>query len=401
MLRAFKIVGFALAASAIAVAGWSVGMRYADGGPAPPKWETINAEMPDRVIKLPDNEIAPEEMVVIAANAGDVADWGHGVIDVPAAWKLSKGKGAKVAVLDTGCDFGHRDLKRVTGKDFTGSRSGAADVNGHGTHCLGVVGADENGEGVVGVAPEADMISGKVLGDNGSGLSSWIANGIDWAISEKVDVISMSLGSDAPDQRIGAAVERARQAGIIVVAAAGNSGPRENTAGWPGRFPGVVCVGAVDSDTKTANFSSRGAALVVAAPGVNVRSCYPGDRFATMSGTSMATPYVAGVAALYVGRCKEAGVKWSAEEFARLIQKTSRDLAPAGRDTATGFGLVQPAKLLAELVPSKPDVPVMPPPKDPDTPPAVDRIEIVPPPGFTANGKPITKIILELGSVKP
>lgn len=375
-------------------AGWFAGVVVARPvGPAPAKWETLEADPPpDRVIKLPDNEIAPEEMVVIAANAGDVADWGHGVIDVPAAWKLSKGKGAKVAVLDTGYDGGHRDLKRVTGKDFTGSRSGAADVNGHGTHCLGVVGAAENGEGVVGVAPEADMISGKVLGDNGSGLSSWIANGIDWAIEQKADVISMSLGSDAPDQRIGAAVERARQAGIIVVAAAGNSGPRENTAGWPGRFPGVVCVAAVDSDTKTAQFSSRGAAVVVAAPGVNVRSCYPGDRFATMSGTSMATPYVAGCAALYVSHAKASGAKWSADEFARLIAKTSRDLAPVGRDTATGFGLIQPAKLLAEIAPKQPDNPMMPPPN----PPAGDVIEIVPPGVVTIDGRRVKVIRLEL-----
>lgn len=351
---------------------------------------------PDREWKLPPGEVAPQELIILA-QAGDVADWGHATIDVPAAWKVTKGKGARVAVLDTGYDAGHRDLKRVTGKDFTGSRSSAADVNGHGTHCLGVVGAAENEVGVVGVAPECEMVSGKVLGDNGSGLSSWIANGIDWAIAEKVDVISMSLGSDAPDVRIGAAVERARAAGIIVVAAAGNSGPRENTAGWPGRFPGVVCVAAVDAATKTANFSSRGAAVLVAAPGVNVRSCYPGDRFATMSGTSMATPYVAGVAALYVSHAKAHGVKWSADEFAKLIAKTSRDLAPAGRDTATGHGLIQPAKLLAEIV-----APKQPEPKQPPTmPPPADRIEIVPPPGFTANGKPITKIVLELGSVKP
>jgi subtilisin family serine protease len=350
---------------------------------------------PDREWKLPPGEVAPEELIILA-QAGDVADWGHATIDVPAAWKVTKGKGARVAVLDTGYDAGHRDLKRVTGKDFTGSRSSAADVNGHGTHCLGVVGAAENEVGVVGVAPECEMVSGKVLGDNGSGLSSWIANGIDWAIEQKVDVISMSLGSSAADARIGAAVARAQAAGIIVVAAAGNEGPGENTAGWPGRFPGVICVAAVDQTPSVARFSSRGAAVVVAAPGVNVRSCYPGDRFATMSGTSMATPYVAGVAALYVSHAKASGAKWSADEFARLLAKTSRDLPPNGRDTATGFGLIQPAKLLAEIAaPKQPDPPTMPPPV------IGDRIEIVPPPGFTANGKPITRIILELGSVKP
>jgi subtilisin family serine protease len=334
-------------------------------------------------------------IVVITAEAGDVRDWGIDFIGAPEAWKSTKGKGATVAVLDTGCDTGHRDLGKVKVlKDFTGSRSGYADVNGHGSHCLGVVGAAENNVGMIGVAPECDLISGKVLGDNGAGLSSWIALGIDWAVEQGADVISMSLGSDAPDPRIEAAVKRARAKGIIVIAAAGNSGPRENTSGWPGNHDGVICVAAVDSNGKVANFSSRGKSVVVAAPGVNVRSCYPGDRFAMMSGTSMATPYVAGAAALYVSRCKELGVQWSADEFAKLIGATSNDIAPPGRDTASGFGLIQPAKLL----------PTKPAPKDPPKlPPDTDTIEITPPAELplTAGGRKVKRIILELEPLKP
>lgn len=234
-------------------------------------------DSPDREVRLPKDELAPQKMVVITAEAGDVRDWGIDFLNIPEAWKFTKGKGAKVCVLDTGCDTGHRDLGKVkTLKDFTGSRSGCADVNGHGSHCLGVVGASENNVGMIGVAPECELISGKVLGDNGSGLSSWIAAGIDWAVEQGVDVISMSLGSDAPDPRIEAAVKRARAKGVIVIAAAGNSGPRENTSGWPGNHDGVICVAAVDDKGKIANFSSRGKSVVVAAPGVNVRSCYPG-----------------------------------------------------------------------------------------------------------------------------
>ena len=402
---------FALMAAASG-AGWFAGIVVARpvAGPAPYRWEPLEADLePDREWKLPPDELAPDELIILA-QAGDVADWGHGLIDVPAAWRVTKGEGAFVAIIDTGGDAGHRDLKDhiVYGKDFTNSRSGWSDVNGHGTHCAGVVAAAENEMGMVGVAPKAKILILKALGDNGSGMSSGIAAAIDEAINwrgangERCQVVSMSLGSDAPDARILAACKRAREAGLILIAAAGNSGPRENTAGYPGRFPECLCVGALDRDAKVAQFSSRGGALYVAAPGVNVRSCYPGDRFATMSGTSMATPYVAGVAALYVSHAKASGVKWSADEFARLIAKTSRDLAPAGRDTATGHGLIQPAKLLAELAaPKQPEPPVMPPPKNPNEPPAADRIEIVPPPGFSVGGKPITKIILELGSVKP
>lgn len=363
-------------------------------GPAPPArlFDAAGADgMPNPEYRLPRDELVPGD-VVILADAGDVADWGHAAIGVPDAWKVTKGKGAKVCVLDTGCDGGHRDLKRAAlVKDFTGSRSGAADVNGHGTHCLGVIGAAENGVGMVGVAPECELISGKVLGDNGSGLSTWIAAGIDWAVEQGADVISLSLGSPAADQRIKAAVDRATAKGVIVVAAAGNEGPREGTVGYPGGFAGVVCVAAIDNKLATAGFSSRGPAVYVAAPGVNVRSCYPGDRFATMSGTSMATPYVAGCAALYVADCKARNLKPSPAEFSARVKDTADDLPPKGRDTATGYGLIRPAKLLGENAPPVP----MPPPQPPGN---GDVIEINPGPNLPilVGGRKVKRIVLEL-----
>ncbi len=348
-------------------------------------------DQPDREWKLPPGELAPNQ-IVIQADAGDVVDWGHATIGVSDAWKQTKGKGATVAVLDTGYDHTHRDLKNqvTASRDFTASRSGDSDVNGHGSHCAGIIAAEENGVGVVGVAPQAKVLAGKVLGDNGSGLSTWIAAGIDWAVENGADVISMSLGSDAPDSRIEAAVKRALAKNVIVVAAAGNSGPREGTAGWPGNFEGVVCVAAVDSNQAVASFSSRGKNVQVAAPGVNVRSCYPGDRFATMSGTSMATPYVAGCAALFVSHCKARGIKWTPTDFASAIAKTSKDLPPTGRDTASGFGLVQPAKLLPADDPTVPN-----PPAPPDT---GDGIIITPPPAtpITIGGRKVKRIVLEL-----
>jgi len=319
----------------------------------------VEADDPERGI--PPDELVPDELFVSHA-VGDVADWGHELLDVPEAWKATKGKGVVVAVLDTGVDLEHRDLKTQiqASRDFTGSRSGPADVNGHGSHTGGVVAAAENETGMVGVAPEARLLNGKVLGDKGSGSSSGIARGIDWAVAEGADVISMSLGGPAPDGYTQAAVRRAEAAGVIVVAAAGNEGPRPGTVGYPGGYPEVVCVGAVDHESRVANFSSRGNQLLIAAPGVNVRSCYPGDRFATMSGTSMATPYVAGVAALWCASHPEVPKKDRPAAFRRALAETARDLAPAGRDTATGYGLVQPAKLVT-VIPTP-----MPPPAGPD-----------------------------------
>ncbi|VTR93195.1 peptidase s8 : Subtilase family protein OS=Lyngbya aestuarii BL J GN=M595_2213 PE=3 SV=1: Peptidase_S8 [Gemmata massiliana] len=382
-----SIVIFALAVSVLAPLPARVPVPPA----APPPHALLAPDQPDREWKLPPGELAPNQ-IVIQADAGDVVDWGHATIGVSDAWKQTKGKGATVAVLDTGYDHSHRDLKNqvTASKDFTGSRSGDSDVNGHGTHCAGIIAAEENGVGVIGVAPQAKVLAGKVLGDNGSGLSTWIAAGIDWAVENGADVISMSLGSDAPDSRIEAAVKRALAKNVIVIAAAGNSGPREGSAGWPGSFEGVVCVAAVDSNQAVASFSSRGKNVQVAAPGVNVRSCYPGDRFATMSGTSMATPYVAGCAALFVSYCKARGIKWAPADFATAIAKTSKDLPPTGRDTASGFGLVQPAKLLPADDPTVPN-----PPTPPDT---GDGIIITPPPAtpITIGGRKVKRIVLEL-----
>lgn len=364
---------------------------------APETVHQLAAEQEDREYRLPDDEMIPAGIHAMADPA-DVADWGHAVIGVPDAWQTTKGAGAVVAVLDTGIDHGHRDLKNQiqASKNFTSSRSGDNDVNGHGSHCAGVVAAEENAVGMVGVAPQAKLLSGKVLGDNGAGASTWIAAGIDWAVAQKADVISMSLGASSPDNIIGAAVKRAQAAGVIVVAAAGNAGPRENSAGWPGSFEGVVCVAACDKSKAIASFSSRGRSVVVAAPGVNVRSCYPGDRFATMSGTSMATPYVAGCAALYVSHCKTKGIKYTPADFATALQKTCADLPPTGRDTASGWGLVQPAKLFPAppVPPSDPMIPPM--PKPPEV--GGDSVVITPPDNMpiTVAGRKVKRILLEL-----
>lgn len=346
---------------------------------------------PEMEFGIPERETAPGQIVSVKA-ATDEADWGHAAIGVPEAWKVTKGKGAVVAVLDTGADHAHRDLKNqiLMSKDFTGSRSGDSDVNGHGSHCAGVVAAEANGVGMVGVAPEAKLIIGKVLGDRGSGSDAGIAAGIDWAVRNGADVISMSLGSSGPSARIHDAVKRAAAKGVIVVAAAGNAGPGANTVGYPGGHPECVCVAATDSAGKVASFSSRGPQLTVAAPGVQVKSCYPGDRFAVMSGTSMATPYVAGCAALYVADAKARGVKPTPEGFRKAATETATDLPPSGKDTASGYGIVKPAKFLSAKTPE----PKLPDPPAPDS----DRIVFDPPEGMpiTIGGRKVRRIVWEL-----
>lgn len=313
-----------------------------------------------RTVTLPGGEQVAE-IVTLQDKGKDVADWGHKAIDLEAAWKVTKGKGVVVAVLDTGFDFYHPDLKYryvAGGKDFSRSRSGVWDRMGHGTHCAGIIAADENGSGVVGVAPLAKILPVKVLGDDGSGATSWIAAGIDYAVEQGAHVISMSLGGEGSHQNIHDAIKRAVAKGVIVVAAAGNSGPNNRAPDYPGAHPECVCVAAVDGQLRVARFSSRGPQVDIAAPGVDIQSTYPGGKFARMSGTSMATPYVAGMAALYVSAAMERGEKWGPEDFMKRLGETAKDIDAKGRDNASGAGLMQ------SVVGVKLELPVTPPPRE-------------------------------------
>lgn len=321
--------------------------------PAPPPRPA--ADPP--VIGLPPGELRPHKVYRVEADSGP--DWGVVLLRCPDAWAKTRGKGVKVAVLDTGADASHPDLKDALDaddlKNFTTSRYGATDRQGHGTHCLGSV----LGRGsLAGVAPEATGIAAKVLGDDGSGSVVWIADGIRWAAKDRsADVISMSLGGAGRDSWIPAALAEAEALGCIVVAAAGNDGPAEGTVGYPGGYAQCVAVGALDINQAAARFSSRGAAVFVSGPGVNIRSTYPGGQYATMSGTSMATPHVAGLAALWVAAHPEVPKKERPAKFRAALQAACKDLGPVGRDTAYGWGFPDATKLVAAP---------QPPPKTPD-----------------------------------
>ncbi len=195
-------------------------------------------------------------------------------VNAPAAWAAGyDGKGTKVAVLDTGTDLEPPDLKgRVSGsKNFTDSDTDT-DRQGHGTHTISTVGGSgaESGGAKKGVAPGAELLSGKALNDAGYGLDSWIIAGMEWALASKADVVSMSLGDPsqtACDDPLAAAAERLSQQGPLFVIAAGNSGRGNNTVSSPGCAASVLTVGAVDRDDTTAVFSSRGPAGLPATAG--------------------------------------------------------------------------------------------------------------------------------------
>lgn len=218
----------------------------------------------------------------------------------PAAWDISQSSPAiRIAIVDTGVQPDHPELagKLLPGYDYVDWDPNTSDGNGHGTHVAGIAAAStNNGVGIAGMAPLASIIPIRSLDNSGNGLLSSVANGIVYAANNGAHVVNLSLGSPANDSFLQAAVQYAWDRGAVVIAAAGND--NTTTPMYPAYLPGVVAVASTNaSDVKSA-FSNYGAWVDVAAPGDQILSTYLGSSFAYLSGTSMATPLVSGLAAL-------------------------------------------------------------------------------------------------------
>ncbi|MBM7691220.1 major intracellular serine protease [Peribacillus deserti] len=229
------------------------------------------------------------------------------LIQAPKVWEQTKGKGMTIAVLDTGCDITHPDLKdRIKGgrnftKDDSGNQNIYQDYNGHGTHVAGTIAASLNQKGVIGAAPEADLLIIKVLDKNGSGQYEWIKNGILYAIEQKADVISMSLGGPSDDPDLHEAIKKAVQNHILVVCAAGNEGDGDDKTdelGYPACYNEVISVGAINLERRSSQFTNSNNEVDLVAPGEDIISTYLNGKYAKLSGTSMAAPHVSGALAL-------------------------------------------------------------------------------------------------------
>ncbi len=270
--------------------------------------------------------------------------WGVKRIDAGKVHPYNKGSGVKVAIIDTGIDYDHPDLSANYhgGHDFANDDNNPMDDNGHGTHCAGIIAALDNNTGVIGVAPKACLHSIKVLDSSGSGYVSDVIAGIQWAVDNGMDIISMSFGSNSNSRSLQNACDNAYSNGLTLVAAAGNdykawgSWWEWDTVDYPAKYDSVIAVGATDKNNNKASWSSTGSALELAAPGVSIYSTYWNDSYTTKSGTSMSCPHVAGVAALILAG--EPGLS-NAQVRTRLRQ-TANDLGSVGRDKWYGYGLV-------------------------------------------------------------
>jgi type VII secretion-associated serine protease mycosin len=275
--------------------------------------------------------------------------WAQQDFAFSALWPCGRGAGVTVAVVDTGVQADHPDLsgRVLPGTAFLNNGpaqpgAGGTDPNGHGTHVAGIVAAGENGVGIVGVAPEATILPVKVLGADGNGLSTDIAQGITWAVDQSAAVINLSLGSDLDSPSIDAAVDYATSHGVVVVAAAGNTGNTGNAAQFPAALPSVIAVAAIKPDHAIAPYSTRGNYVDVAAPGSSILSTIPPATWANKSGTSMSSPHVAGLAALIIDA---RGAITPAAMLNRLTS-TATDTGAPGFDPAYGWGLIDPIAAL-------------------------------------------------------
>lgn len=281
----------------------------------------------------------------------------------PAHLSNYTGKGIKIGVLDTGIDYKHPDLapNYKGGYDFINDDADPMDDNGHGTHVAGILAAARNGKGVVGVAPDAELYAVKVSDSNGKGSFSGLVQGINWAIENHMDIVTMSITGEGGSMALAKAVSTAYNDGLILVAAVGN-GKGEGVL-YPAAYEDVIGVGSVTEDNKLSSFSLTGSEVELVAPGSAIKSTWLGGQYRLSSGTSMATPFVTGAIALLLGSDErgwsdtgtvDGDGKWTNDEVRNVLESTAKDLGTKGKDDSFGYGLLNlyfPDKSTTTIVP--------------------------------------------------
>lgn len=278
-------------------------------------------------------------------------------INADGAWAVTKGdESIVIAVVDTGVDLNHPDLSSNLVKGYSTIKGtiNENDDNGHGTHVAGIVSAiADNNIGVTGIAPKCKVMPIKVLSAKGDGNDSDIAEGIIWAVDHGAKVINLSLGGAGAGKTLENAILYAYNSNALVVAAMGNNGA--NVKNYPAAFKNVVAVGASDAKNKVAPFSNFGDWISVTAPGLKIHSTLPtykvelsrynlGTEYGALSGTSMAVPYVSGLAGLILSKNKNL----NRAEVRKKIEQNCNDIDKKGFDDETGIGLIDASKSLAK-----------------------------------------------------
>lgn len=278
----------------------------------------------------------------------DAYQWNLPIIGTIPGWSITRGNdNTIVAVIDTGIDLAHADLqgRLAEGMNFVAAGEAPADDVGHGTHVAGVIAAVvNNAEGVAGMTWHDRVMPVKVLDATGAGSAYAVAQGIIWATDNGAGVINLSLGNYARSAFLHDAVRYAFDRDVVLVAATGND--NTDQPGYPAAYPEVLAVSATDGRRRLADFSNYGEYVDVVAPGVGIASTYPGNQYAALSGTSMASPHAAALAALI----RSVNPLLRNTEVMDIIRRTAIDLGPPGKDPLYGHGQIDVAAALAEAV---------------------------------------------------
>ncbi len=317
----------------------------------------IAARMPEKEIAnlLNNPNVAYVEEDVIITTADEYSDsWGVQHIGSETVHINNiKGTGVKIAVIDTGIDYTHEDLNDnyKGGYDFVFDDDDPFDdsYDSHGSHVAGIIAAEKNGIGVVGVAPEAWLYAVKVLDGAGFGLLSDLIAGIEWAVDNEMDIANISMGTSLYFQSLQDACDNAYSKGVLLVAAAGNT--YGGDVSYPARYDSVIAVTATDINDQRAGFSPIGLEVELAAPGVGILSTSSDNGYAYLTGTSEAAPHVTGTAALAIS----SGIQdmngdgiVDNKDIRLKLHQTALDLGKEGKDNEYGYGLVDASKAALE-----------------------------------------------------
>ncbi|MHA6534067.1 S8 family peptidase [Paenibacillus sp. BAC0078] len=282
-----------------------------------------------------------EDIDISKLNAEQIVPWGISSINAPTMWAHGfSGEKVRVAIMDSGVIFNHPDLRDnlKKGINIIHPSELPLDNNGHGTLVTGVISANNNNYGVVGVAPDAEIYPVKVLDQKGYGDINDIVKGIEWCIQNKMQIINMSFSVDEDNISLHRVIRKAIDAGIIIVASASNSYGGE--VGFPASYDEVISVTSVDINLVIDKRAPRGK-VDFSAPGVDVISTSMNGQYAKLSGTSLATPYITGIVALILEYQQNLGIRSTRFNILSELRSMSRHLGERGSETTYGYGFVE------------------------------------------------------------
>ncbi len=294
----------------------------------------LNISQESNVSELSKKYSTTVETDIPVKISADTVDWGISRIGADKVWSTGSGAGIKIAIIDTGVQIDHPDLRAniVEGYDFVNTDNDPNDDNGHGTHVAGIASATLNQSGTIGAGYSAKIMPVKVLNNQGYGYLSDVAKGIYYAADNGARIINLSLGTPSDTYTLRSAITYAANKGVLIIAAAGNDGGAPCL--YPAAYSSAVCVMATDSSNQLASFSNIGGEI--SAPGVSNYSTFVGSSYRYLSGTSMATPHISGAAALLMSICTDC----STSEIRSILRDTAIDLGETGKDILFGYGLV-------------------------------------------------------------